>query len=175
MEEIWKDVVGWVNWYKVSNMGRIKSVRSGCGTWIGRILKPYKDKKGYLIVKLCKNNVDTSMRVNRLVAMTFLDNPHNKELVHHKNAIKDHNWSDNLEWVTNSENQLYAANDFGNSRGERCGKAKLKEFEVLEILKLTKTTNLTHASISKQYNISVQTVHNISMRRTWRHLDAMKG
>lgn len=174
MEEIWKPVIGYEGWYEISNLGRIKRVMVGRSTRINRILKSSINKKGYAYVKLFKHKVGRCVKVNRLVASVFLRNPNNKKLVHHKNGIKNMDHADNLEWVTDRENKLYAIRDFGHYLGENNGKTKLKEFEVLEILKLTKTTNLTHASISKQYNISVQTIHNISMRRTWKHLDVMK-
>lgn len=55
MEEIWKDITGYEGLYQVSNFGRIKALnykRSGRE----KILKPFKNEYGYLLVYLCKNS-----------------------------------------------------------------------------------------------------------------------
>lgn len=47
--EIWKDIEGYEG-YKISNYGNVKSLKFGKE----KILKPIKDKYGYLQVILCK-------------------------------------------------------------------------------------------------------------------------
>lgn len=46
--------------------------------------------------------------IHRLVAETFIPNPHNKPIVHHIDHCKTNNHVDNLMWVTHHENiQFY--------------------------------------------------------------------
>lgn len=48
------------------------------------------------------------------MAKTYIPNPDNKVIVHHKNHIKDDNRKDNLEWVSVSKNTKlgYENNDY---------------------------------------------------------------
>ena len=116
MEEIWKDIEGYEGYYQVSNLGNVKSLsryKQGVkGTYISKdiILKPFKNKGGYCLVKLCNNSIEKSFQVHRLVAIAFLENNENKEQVNHKNGIKEDNTLINLEWNTRSENTSHAIN-----------------------------------------------------------------
>ena len=100
--EIWKDIDGFNGKFQVSSWGRIRNAETG------NILKPYKNKKGYLKASLSYGGKSIKKRINRLVAIAFIDNPYNLPQVNHKDGNKENNSISNLEWVTNSENQKHA-------------------------------------------------------------------
>ena len=99
--EIWRDVVGYEGLYKVSNLGNVKKCLSG------RILKSSNDKYGYKQIHLCKNGVQKTYKVHRLVAQAFLPNPNNLPQVNHKDENKLNNNVSNLEFCTNYYNRHY--------------------------------------------------------------------
>lgn len=102
-DEIWKGVneVGFTDLYEVSNKGRIRRVD-------GDIINGSLTRYGYIRVWL-KNKLFKKERfIHRLIAQTFLDNPENKATVNHIDCIKTHNWVENLEWATQTENMKHA-------------------------------------------------------------------
>src|SRR5699024_2369537 len=104
--EIWKPIKGYEDSYLVSTLGRIKS-KPRLGTR-GGILKELYSRWQYNRVNLYKGGEMKSFFIHRLVAKEFLPNPENKPQVNHKDGNKLNNALSNLEWVTQSENQLHA-------------------------------------------------------------------
>ncbi|EGT4137988.1 hypothetical protein EQZ09_09310 [Clostridium perfringens] len=103
VKEEWKDIIGYEGLYKVSNLGRVKSLNY-CNTKKAKILKNIKDKDGYLVICLTNKGNKKNFKIHRLVALHFLDNLENKEQVNHKDENKENNHVSNLEWVTSKEN-----------------------------------------------------------------------
>lgn len=104
VSEIWKDIEGYEGKYQVSTWGRVRSLYGG----EIRILKPFKNEKGYLKVQLSNSGKGKKYRVNRLVAQAFIPNLYNLPQVNHKDGNKENNSYTNLEWTTNSINQKHA-------------------------------------------------------------------
>lgn len=99
MIEEWKDIPSYPGMYEVSNLGRVRRN--------GKILKPIKDRYGYLLVNLYKNGIVRKFLVHRLVALAFLPNPQNLPQVNHKDENKTNNCLDNLEWCDSKYNNNY--------------------------------------------------------------------
>lgn len=104
MEEIWKDIKGYKGLYQISNLGKVKNVKTQ------KILKNYTSKqdKGYLKVSLYSNLKSKNFKIHRLVANAFIANPCNYPQVNHINGNKQDNCVENLEWCNNSHNMKEA-------------------------------------------------------------------
>lgn len=99
--EEWRIVEEFPN-YACSNLGKIKSLKSG------KILKPSKNSKGYeQVVLYIDSKLFCTRKVHRIVACTFLENFENLPQVNHKNKIVGDNRVDNLEWCTPGYNQAH--------------------------------------------------------------------
>lgn len=59
-------------------------------------------------VTLYKNDKAKIFRVARLVATTFIPNPHNKPEVDHRYGMRFDNSADSLRWATSAENKKFA-------------------------------------------------------------------
>lgn len=107
MEEIWKDIEGYEGLYQVSNYGRIKSLNYN-HTKQEKIITPVSNHRGYLKVTLSKNNVRKNKNIHKLVAIAFILNPNNYNIVNHIDGNKLNNKANNLEWCTAKENTAHA-------------------------------------------------------------------
>lgn len=104
MVEGFADVVGFEGLYLVNKHGEIITLRNRNGKR-GTRIKPFRDKDGYLRVKLYdRNGKKHGLGVHKIVATTFLPNPNHCEMVNHLNYIRDDNRLENLEWCTPQEN-----------------------------------------------------------------------
>ena len=108
-QEIWKDIEGYDGKYQVSNLGRVRSFRIKSD---GVILVQRPNAGGYPYVELGKKK----RPVHQLVAYAFCDGYKEGLHVNHKNEIKTDNRADNLEWVTQKQNNNYGTHN------ERVGK-----------------------------------------------------
>lgn len=100
LDQIWKAVTiqPYSTRYKVSNYGRVMNSQTQ------KIIKAYRNNKGYYIVDLCWQGVYKHMLVSRLVAMAFIQNPQNKPNVDHIDTDITNNCVQNLRWCTQSQN-----------------------------------------------------------------------
>ena len=105
MTEIWKTIKDYPN-YQISNLGRVKSLNYN-RTGREKIMKPRKDKDGYLKVDLYKEGKHKTIHIHRLVAQTFLPNPNNLLEINHIDENKTNNRVDNLEFCTHQYNMNY--------------------------------------------------------------------
>lgn len=77
------------------------------------LIKTPHNCNGYFYVAIYDNEMKSakSRRLNRVVAETFIPNPHNLPVVGHKNNIKTDNRVENLYWTTYKENSQKAVDD----------------------------------------------------------------
>ena len=143
--EIWKDIgtikgINFEGLYKVSNLGRIKSLSrlitniNNKNKEINRlkkenILKQSNKNTEYYQVGLSKNGKQHTKKVHKLVATAFCKNndPKNNNCVNHIDENKLNNCAYNLEWCTQQYNINYGT---ARQRQKETLKEKYKNGEI---------------------------------------------
>lgn len=172
--KVWKEIKGFED-YQVSSDGELKTF-NWKNKGIEAIMKPAFDNGGYLrtMLKHKETGKFSTIKVHRIVAQTFLENPLNKPQVNHKNGVRHDNRIENLEWVTHSENQLHSFRILDRDvKGEKNSCAKLKNENVLWIRENypnRKSLNLTRKKIAEMFGISEGTLKQVISRKKWKHI-----
>lgn len=87
--EPWKPIGEYPN-YSVSSKGQVKNVTTN------KLLQPCYHNQGYQISSLCNNLKPSSIKIHRLVATAFIDNPYKRLCVDHINNNKTDNNVENF-------------------------------------------------------------------------------
>ena len=177
MIEIWKDIPGYEGYAQASSYGRVRSLSriTNIGRKIvGRILSPCSPVDGYYRIRIVNiHDEQKLMLTHRLIALAFIENPHNKPQVNHKDGNKLNNDSYNLEWVTNKENSKHAWENklIGKTHcwHEKHNKAKLNWNQVNQIREMYKSKKYTHKSIAHIFNVSRPTISAVINYKNWNY------
>ena len=92
-----KDIKGYEGLYAITEDGQVWSYRRN------KYLKQ-QQARNYLSIELHKDNNRKNYFIHRLVAETYIPNPHNLPEVNHIDENKYNNCVDNLEWVSHKDN-----------------------------------------------------------------------
>lgn len=105
MKEVWKDLPNYEGIYKVSNLGRVKSMPRDA-VLNERILNGSDCGRGYIKVSLHKNGKRKDFKVHKLIAIAFLGHiPCGmNQVIDHIDENKKNNRVDNLQVVSNRYN-----------------------------------------------------------------------
>lgn len=123
-----KDIKGYDGDYKITEKGEVWSFKYK----IPRKLSYWTGKTSpYLQVGLTRNCRTRKFLVHRLVAMTYLENPNNFEIVHHKDSNILNNDVSNLEWTTQRANVHHSYESSGISAIRNSLKVRLFQGEKL--------------------------------------------
>lgn len=101
--EIWKDVKDFEGVYKISNWGRLASMKAGF-----KVLSQVNKKNGYFSVVLIYKNKKRHTRIHRLVYEAFVGEiPKGRKYhIHHINHNKQDNRVCNLKLLTSKEHYI---------------------------------------------------------------------
>jgi hypothetical protein len=125
-------------------------------------------KTGRIYFQLRFKGLVKSVLVNRVIGLAFLPNPDNLPEVNHVDGVKAHNWKDNLEWSSRSDQEKHAhKTGLKASRGSANANAKLTPAEVQQI-RAAPAAN--HADLAILFKCSKKTIADVIARRTWSHL-----
>jgi len=184
MKEIWKNIDGYNGKYKISNFGRVLSIKKkGFSIHSSGRKYFYKGKdiflkasnKTYKCFALTKNGKTKYFQLHRLLAKAFIPNPENKPCINHKDGNKYNNYLYNLEWCTYSENIIHAyknglMKEFLNS-GELNGRSKLNNEEALTIRETYKNMDgkktYKRLDLGEVFNCSQITISRIVNKTHW--------
>jgi hypothetical protein len=173
VSEEWRDIPNFEG-YQVSSFGKVRGVdrlrksKVGMRLTRGQEMKQSLNKKSYPEVRLRKNGCHTRL-VHKLVASAFMTKPERCTQINHLNGIKTDNRLENLQWVTNSENQIHAYK-LGlqpSKAGEGNGRAILTD-EKVTVLKKLYNSGKSAREVSKTMKINLSTVRQIISGRIWK-------
>lgn len=162
MSEIWKPVVGLENYYRVSNLGAVFSIRSN------KVLKPVTTM-GYPRLSLSIDGKRFDRHVHRLVLEAFRGPPPLGFECAHLNGDRSDARLVNLRWVSRKENHSHKYFHGTAQLGEKASVVKLKDGDVVEIRRRFKNGE-TQASLAKEFGLHFSNVSAIVLRKSWKHL-----
>ncbi|MFA6897218.1 MAG: HNH endonuclease [Patescibacteria group bacterium] len=153
--------------YFIDNLGNVYSEYSKKKNAERKSLLKMKlstKKDGHNYISLYNNGVVKKKFVHRLVLENFDRLPKYWEECRHLNGNPADNRLENLKWGSRSENSIDKALHGKSNRGERNGQNKLKESQVIEILK---SNNTNMSAIARLYGVNSKTISDIKNRKNW--------
>ena len=174
--ETWRDAIGYEGLYRVSDLGRVRSLDRVVDGPKGQMRLNGKVMKlslvgGYEQIGLCKNGPQKFLYVHRLVAAAFIGPRPNEKQVNHRDGNKLNNRSSNLEYVTARENIHHAWRmGLSKTRGTEHPASKLTEENVLAIREAHAAGGVSQKKLADKYGVSAGSISFIVNRQTWAHL-----
>lgn len=172
--ENWKPVVGYEEFYAISDTGRLKRTATFGGTPRENIIAPMA-KRGYVVFALWRTGKVSFRLAHRLLWEAHCGPIPPKMQINHINGVKGDNRLANLEVVTASENSRHKFRVLGHAApnnpcpGIKNGSAKLTEDAVREIRqRLNKGDR--QVDIANDFGITQTAVSFIKIGKTWSHL-----
>lgn len=167
---MFKDVVGYEDYFQINEEGEVFSKRSN------RILCQNTTPSGYKVISTRiggRKGKCVLLRIHRLVAEVFVKNPENKPFVNHLDGNKANNSASNLEWCTDSENIRHALNTglLIPLKGEEKPNVILTEENVREIRKLYVPKIFGKRKIAKLLGLPLGAVQSVITGRSWKHIN----
>lgn len=168
MQEVWRPVVGYEGLYEVSDLGVVRSVtyvrKYRNSRRIGRVIRHAVNHRGYIVVRLCRDAVERSLMVHRLVLESFVGVRPDGLECRHFDGDKTNNALLNLSWGTSKENTADRIRHGTLSHGERSGRAVISDAVACEI-KRRVTAGEKCARVAREYGVSRGLVSHIKHGR----------
>lgn len=161
-----KPIKNFENLYEITDDGCVVSIRTG------RVSRGYKSSKGYLLFDF-RRRKGKCVPVHRLVAEAFIPNPQNKPQVNHIDGDKTNNKVENLEWVTNGENQIHAFKNNLQKGNFEHPNSKLTLEQVLYIKNNCIAGSKIYGmqTLAKKFNVCSTTIKQIIQGKSYRYIN----
>jgi hypothetical protein len=171
--EKWLPVLGWEEFYEVSNLGNVRSIKRigktkfGNRFYGGDLVKPIKTTTGYVAVNLTGNKCRKQFHIHKLVLEAFVGKaPIGMECCHNNGNRTDARL-ENLRWDTRINNHADKWNHGTWQGGVNHGNAKLTNEQVKEI----KKGNLPIKQLAQMFNVSIGCINKIRYGEAWKHIN----
>lgn len=166
MTERWLSVVGYEDHYEISDIGRVRSIRTNFGNRRSRVLKVRPTHDGYGYVELSRDNVQRKRKVHHLVLEAFVGPRPAGMLACHDDDDGMNNRLGNLRWDTPRSNYDDVVVS-GAHKGSRHPAAKITE-EVARKIKFASADKTRLArDIAAEFGATVAIVRNIRNGSSW--------
>lgn len=164
--KIWKPIPILDGFYEASTDGEVRRRQASSGAKVGLIKKTRTLPKGYLVVSLSVRNKPETRLVHRLVADAFHGGCVPGLQVNHIDGDRKNNRPENLEYVTQSENNLHAVKRIGAYRGNR-RKDSTVTAEIVKAIYEKHKEGMGYTRLSRLFNITWATARNVASGKTW--------
>lgn len=164
-KEVWKDIQGFNGKYRISNLGRVVSIKK---TIPPTLMNPCLNGAGYYVVRLSLNNKAKNFLLHRLIAESFIPNPQNKPHIDHIDGNPKNNAISNLRWVTPKENMnnpiALERHRVKNRDNEHINRLRATAYNSRKVAKLDCKGNIINVFISQSeaartLNINISAVN----------------
>jgi len=164
-EDFIENVPGWKGYF-VSSKGDVFSLKKTYSREKWKKLNPAKNKDGRVVVKL-RNGTNVKLEyLHKLVLLSHVGPRPNGMQCCHNDGNPLNNHVSNLRWDTPKANNADKILHGTHQCGEKANQSKLKEAEVLEIIKSQDTL----IELAKRFNVAKCTIYKIKNKQSWTHL-----
>ena len=141
--------------FSITEHGEVKNLSTN------HIYKNSYSIQGYCMVYLPmgKRGKVKAIRVHKAVAETYIPNPENLPIVHHKDGNKRNPDYTNLEWVSAKKNTEYHHNE-EKKKSEYYNNRKLNK-DAIEKIKMYSFIGVSNNDLAKFFNVSDVTISNL--------------
>ena len=180
-DEEWRPVLGFEDYYEVSDLGRVRTIKRKHMLSTGRLhtipsrirkLTSVVGNSGagfYLAVSLKVDGVETRCYVHILVLDAFRGPRLADTQTRHLNGIKNDNRLSNLCWGTRRQNAADRIAHGTHPVGSRNGFARLHETDI-PIIRAAYDNGIPVNAIARRYAVGRMTIFNVIKRNTWTHV-----
>lgn len=177
-KEHWRDVVNYVGYYRVSDLGRVKTLPRTVKRWRGtaltktRITTGFPNKRGigYPMVCLCVDGKENFQYVHRLVLEAFIGPCPLGMQGCHKNGVRTDNRLTNLRWDTQSANEIDKRSYGRDNRGQRHYASHLTDDQARKVLELHAAGEHTRKQLAGMFHTTIGVIKGIVCRTSYKHL-----
>ena len=156
--------------YMVSRCGQVLSLKKK--PFI--VLKPHRNKLGYIRVSICDGQNAKTRTVHSLVALAFLGPTPDGYEIAHNDGNSSNNIIDNLRFATFAENQADRMSHGTDNRGARNPLAKLDDVKAKEARRLF-DNGMRKTDIARKFGVTRSAIYYVIKCRTWTHVARESG